>query len=285
MATIPFWKMHGAGNDFIMVDDRARTFPVADRAWMARLGLRKTGVGCDGFMLIQPPVAGSGQDFAMRFFNPDGSEAEMCGNGARCVARLAAELGIAGSPMRFSSVAGEIRADLVGERVRLHMTPPVDWRMDLHLPMPADVATATGNAELRGGFVNSGVPHVVIPLASPAALAACDLRRLGAALRYHDAFKPRGTNANFIAVTGPHSLDLRTYERGVEDETLACGTGVVASALVAARLGLVTGPVALTVASGDVLEVDFRLAADGTATAVTLLGPAVHVYRGELPLP
>ena len=130
-------------------------------------------------------------------------------------------------------------------------------------------------------FVNSGVPHVVVVTPD---LDACEVVRLGRAIRHHPDFAPAGTNANFMAVSGPSALRLRTYERGVEDETLACGTGVVASALIAERLRLVKPPVAVRVASGDVLQVGMQLTAEG-ASQVTLEGPAVHVFQGELEYP
>lgn len=263
-----FWKMHGAGNDMVLVDDRERRFPAADRAWLARLGARRTGIGCDGFILIQP---GGDADFAMRFFNPDGGEAEMCGNGARCVARLAHDLGIAGARMCFQTVAGPLRAEIVGSQVRLYMTTPHDWRLRRRLQ--------AAGAELEYSFVNSGVPHAMVTVPD---LAAVDMRTLGAAIRRHPDFAPKGTNANFVAVTGPNALGIRTFERGVEDETLACGTGMVASACLAGVLGLVRAPVTLTCASGDQLQVDYALDAQGQARDVTLLGPAEYVFEGEL---
>lgn len=263
----PFWKMHGASNDFILVDDRDCRFPAADQGWLAQIAQRRTGIGAEGIILIQPATAA---DFRMRFFNPDGSEVEMCGNGARCVARLAHEIGVAPARMRIDTVAGRLQAEVAGDRVRLVMTEPVDWRLN-----------RTVNVEgqsLAYGFVNSGVPHVVVEVAD---LDACPVVRLGRAIRRHADFAPAGTNANFIAVTGPASLRIRTYERGVEDETLACGTGIVASALVAVRQGRVQAPVAVTAASGDVLRVECELTPDG-ARNVILEGPAVHVFQGEL---
>ena len=268
---IPFWKMHGAANDFILVDDRAQTFPAGDTAWLARIMSRRTGVGSEGTILIQPAQAGG--HFRMRFFNPDGSEVEMCGNGARCVARLACEIGAAPAAMTFETIAGPIGAEVRGDRVLLHMTEPRDWRLNLSLDVDGSRLTAH--------FVNSGVPHTVVPVRD---LAAVNVQQLGAAIRYHREFAPKGTNANFIQVTGSDALRVRTYERGVEAETLACGTGIVASGLVAGRLGLVKPPVRITAASGDVLEVNFTATADG-ATNVTLLGPAVHVFRGMLDYP
>jgi diaminopimelate epimerase len=264
---IPFWKMHGAGNDFILVDDRAGVFPASDSAWIARTARRRTGVGSDGVILIQHSEK---SDFRMRFFNPDGREADMCGNGARCVARLANELGAAPARMTIETAAGELKAAIEGESVRVLMTPPSDWRMDRTL--------VVGGQTLHYGFVNSGVPHVVIPVED---LAKVDVQKVGAAVRYHRDFAPAGTNADFVKVTGPQSLGIRTYERGVEAETLACGTGIVAAALISARGGCVKPPVQVTSAGGDVLTIDFKLTAKG-AEGVSMLGPAVHVFRGVL---
>ncbi len=264
---IAFWKMHGAANDFILADDRQLMFPAADKAWLAAVAARRTGVGCEGIILIQPSAKA---DFRMRFFNPDGGEVDMCGNGARCVARLAYDIGVAPARMRFETGAGMIEAEMVGDRVRLGMTEPKDWRLNATLQLPG--------GSRAYGFVNSGVPHVVMEVDD---LDAVDVAKLGAAIRYHGDFAPKGANANFIQVTGGDSLRIRTYERGVEAETLACGTGMVAAGLVAGRLGRVKPPVRVTCASGDVIEVGYRLQGD-TATGVTMLGPAAYVFRGEL---
>ena len=267
---ISFWKMHGAGNDFILADDRAGTFPAADREWIASVTARRTGVGAEGVILIQPSDKA---DFRMRFFNPDGGEVEMCGNGARCVARLAYEIGAAPVRTTIDTVAGILKADVIGDSVRLEMTKPKDWRLN-------QVLEAAGR-RFAYGFVNSGVPHVVAEVDD---LEEIDVARYGAAIRSHADFAPAGTNANFISVDGPQSLSVRTYERGVEGETLACGTGVVASALIAGKLGWAKPPVSVRCASGDVLEVNYRLTQDG-AEEVALLGPAVHVFHGVLTYP
>ncbi len=264
---IPFYKMHGAANDFILVDDRALTFPAHDKAWLAQIAARRTGIGCEGIILIQPSATAS---FRMRFFNPDGSEVEMCGNGARCVARLAHELGAAPEHMSIETVAGELQAEARGENVLLFMTEPTGWRLNRTL-------TLEGRA-IPYHFVNSGVPHAVIPVDN---LEDTDVRKLGAGFRYHNDFAPKGTNANFIQISGANTLRIRTYERGVEDETLACGTGMVAAGLVAGKLGLVHPSVHIIPASGDTLEVGFELTPAG-ARHVTLLGPAAHVFQGTL---
>ena len=257
---IPFWKMHGAGNDFILVDDRALTFPALESAFVARLCDRRRGVGSEGLLLIQPSTSA---DFRMRFFNPDGSEADLCGNGARCIARLAHEIGAAPADMRMETAAGSVRAEILPPLVRLHLPPPKDWRLNL--------SVVRNHREMPLHFVNSGVPHAV-SLAED--LAALDVPALGAFIRHHALFAPAGTNADFIRIDGPGALAIRTYERGVEGETLACGTGIVAAALIAEKLGLVHSPVRVTTAGGDILEVGI--------SPLTLTGPAEHSFRGTV---
>uniref|UniRef100_UPI00356518DD diaminopimelate epimerase n=1 Tax=Pontiella sp. TaxID=2837462 RepID=UPI00356518DD len=196
---IPFTKMHGAGNDFIMVDDRKRSFPVADKAFIERIASRRTGVGCDGILLIQPSERA---DFRMRFINPDGGEQDMCGNGARCIARLAYDLGVAAEKMAIETGAGIVKAEVLGARVRLRLTAPEGLRQDLpvELEWPVD-------------FVNTGVPHAVAWVDD---VARVDVASVGKRIREHALFAPFGTNANFAAVEADGSLTVRTYERGVE---------------------------------------------------------------------
>lgn len=267
---IAFTKMHGAGNDFLVVDDRDLRFPSGDRDWIARIAARRTGVGSDGVLLVQPSEEA---DFRMRFFNPDGREADMCGNGARCIARFAREIGAAPDAMRIETGAGLLRAEISGEAVRLRMTEPRGWVLDGTL--------ALDGRELRFAFVNTGVPHVVLETEDA---AATDVEGLGRAIRRHERFAPGGANVNFAQPAGPARLKVRTYERGVEGETLACGTGIVASGLAMARLGRVRLPVTVETAGGDRLVVNAELG-EGGAAGVTLTGPAVTVYRGALPYP
>ena len=267
---IAFWKMHGAANDFILVDDRALTFPAGDRAWLARIMARRTGVGAEGLLLVQPSAQA---DYRMRFFNPDGGEADMCGNGARCLARFAHDRGAAPADQRIETAAGEVRAEVRAASVRLHMPAPRDWR--LHRTLTAAGRTWTCH------FVNTGVPHAVLEVDD---LAGVDVTRVGAALRQHADFAPRGTNVNFIRIEPDQTVRVRTYARGVEAETLACGTGLTASGLIAGRLGRVTPPVRLRPASGDELTVDFSLTPDG-ARDVTLTGPTAYVFEGTLTAP
>ncbi len=266
---IAFWKMHGAGNDFILVNDRRAEFPCVQTGLIRMLCARNTGIGSEGLIVLRPSTAA---DFRMLFFNPDGSNAAMCGNGARCAARLAHELGLAPAQMTIETGAGLVRAGTKGDGVQLHLPPPGNWRMHQPLAVP-------GLPDLYH-YVNTGVPHAVI---ETAALDSMNLQQMGSAIRHHPDFAPHGTNVNFMTVTGADALRLRTYERGVETETPACGTGSVACALVAGRLGKVRPPVHVTCARGDVLEVGYRLSAAG-ADEVTLLGPALHVFEGQIEL-
>ena len=262
---IKFWKMHGAHNDFVLFDDRFGGFPAGDRAFIAHVAARHSGIGAEGVILIQKSETA---DFRMRFFNPDGGEAEMCGNGARCVARLAYELGVAKENMMIETKAGPIKAQVMPKGVRIWMTEPTGWKLD-------------GSLELAGrnlsyDFVNTGVPHVVIRTNE---LRGVDVSETGSAVRRHHDFAPAGTNVNFVEVSPDGELTVRTYERGVEAETLACGTGVTACGLIAAKRGWVKLPVNVHVAGGDVLVVDGRLTADG-ASDVTLTGSTEHVFEG-----
>ena len=267
---IRFTKMHGAGNDFILVDDREGSVPAGDRAWIARVSCRRTGVGSDGLILIQKSTRA---DFKMRFFNPDGREAEMCGNGARCAARLAHRIGAASTTMRIETVAGLLEAEILGELIRLHMTDPTDWRMGRTLKL--------SGRTIPYSFVIAGVPHAVIQVDD---LAAVDVQTDGSAIRHHPDFAPAGTNVDFIAITGQKALSIRTYERGVEAETLACGTGITAAAVVAGRLGHATPPVQVRTARGEILVVDYALEGE-SVKGLTLLGPAVEVFEGTINYP
>ena len=264
---IKFWKMHGARNDFVLLDDRHGTFPVDDRAFITHLTDRHSGIGAEGVILIQTSVE---SDFFMKFFNPDGGTAEMCGNGARCVARLAFELGVADQTMTIETDAGQVRAQVMQTGVRLWMTTSKQWKLDGALDLEG--------RPLTYGFVNTGVPHVVMRTGD---LRDVDVQEVGSAVRYHRDFATAGTNVNFMQILPDGDLQVRTYERGVEAETLACGTGVTACGLVAAKNGWVSLPVNVHTRSGDVLVVDGELTEEG-AHGVTLTGPAEHVFEGTI---
>ncbi|MBT3194714.1 MAG: diaminopimelate epimerase [Verrucomicrobia bacterium] len=263
----PFWKMHGAGNDFILVDDRDGLFPKQDASALAALCRRRTGIGCEGLILIQPSESA---EFRMQFFNPDGNEVEMCGNGARCVARLAHDLGIAADCMTIETRAGVLSAALLGDQVRLELPPPPPAQLRQSLVLPS-------GDSLEYDFLNTGVPHVVLQTDD---LEGYPLQERGRAVREHAVFAPAGTNVNVFAIQDEHHVRVRTYERGVEHETLACGTGIVASTIAAVLRGLASTPVTVRAASGDSLVVDCQIE-DGVVSGLTLTGPAVYVFKGE----
>lgn len=265
---IPFWKMNGSGNDFVMVDNREGIFPDDDRVVLiSRLCQRQTGVGADGIILLENDLE---VDFVWRFYNADGSEAEMCGNGGRCAARFAFLHEMAGTRMTFRTLAGLIRAEINQDQVKLELPPPVDFRREIVLE--------AGDETVTLDFVNTGVPHAVLIVED---LEAARVREIGRLLRFHDHFQPAGTNVNFISVADRHNLKVRTYERGVEDETLACGTGSVAACLVASARGLVDSPTRVETRSGEKLLVYYCRAAAGF-TEVFLEGDAKIVYEGNI---
>src|SRR5207248_7179066 len=209
-------------------------------------------------------------DLRMLYFNSDGGEAEMCGNGARCFARFANKEADAQRKIAFETPAGVIAAELKGDLVTLQMTDPTDLRLNVTLRV--------GDKNKSVHFINSGVPHVVIPLER---IDDVDVRREGAAIRYHQMFSPKGANVNFIEKRGTKKIAVRTYERGVEDETLACGTGVVAGALIFAATEKVDGPISVTVRSGSELSVDLKREGE-QFRKVTLTGPADFAFEGTI---
>ncbi|OQX10290.1 MAG: diaminopimelate epimerase [Desulfobulbaceae bacterium A2] len=270
MSVRSFVKMSGAGNDFILIDHRQPLLEVAAMPdFVRRVCRHRFSVGADGVIFIE---ASATADFRWRFYNADGSLAEMCGNGARCAARFAHLGGIAPARMRFETLAGVVEAEVLGREVRVLLTPP------RHLRLRQEIVVE--GAPLTLHALDTGVPHAVV-LVEDAANAA--VVELGRRVRHHAAFAPRGTNVNFVALRPDGSLKVRTYERGVEDETHACGTGAVASALVCASLGLLTPPVLVESSGGEQLQVHFEPPPAGTVPErVFLQGPALIIYRGEL---
>lgn len=271
MGTLQFTKMNGAGNDFVMVDNRNGELQLTTTQ-IAQLCDRHRGVGADGLLAVEP--AEQGATARMRYYNADGGEAEMCGNGARCFARFLNHLlGGTQTQVSFETMAGVIGAELIGDQVRLRMSTPHGLSLGTTLDVAGDSLTVH--------FLNTGVPHAVVFVDD---LAAVPVVKWGAALRYHENFKPKGTNANFAKVLETGSIAIRTYERGVEDETLACGTGMVASALLHHLLHGAIGPVKVAVKGGDVLEIGFERSGEGF-DAVTLMGPADFTFEGFTKLP
>lgn len=268
MKTIPFFKMSGSGNDFIIIDNRDTLVPETQLTALIKGACRrKLSVGADGLILIEPSAS---VDFKWRFFNADGSVAEMCGNGARCAARFAFLHGIADRQMAFETLAGIIHADVGDETVSIRMTDPVDFKAEFDLDLDGE--------RLRVGSVNTGVPHVVVMVADA---QKTDVVSMGRGIRYHQQFAPAGTNANFVSIDSSKRISIRTYERGVEDETLACGTGNVAAALILSQTQGLTSPVRLATRSGSTLTVHFSRQADRFQN-VFLEGDARVIYSAEL---
>jgi len=268
MDSLPFVKMSGAGNDFVVIDNRALNCTLT-REQIARLCNRHFGIGADGLLAVEPADSPDA-DFRMRYYNADGGEAEMCANGTRCFARFVHPLRRADAErVRFTTPAGLITGEYVGDEVRTHLTPPTDTRLNQR----ADF----GWGEIEYHYINTGVPHAVVfvPDAEQAQIVPH-----GRAIRRSPIF-PRGTNVNFDQVADSGKLIVRTYERGVEDETLACGTGVVASALLTHLVKHLPLPLYIKVRGGDLLTVNVRV--DGnTLSDVTLAGPAKEIFSGEI---
>ena len=266
--TLTFWKMNGAGNDFVMLDNRDLSLTLS-KDEIARLCDRHRGVGADGLLAVEP--ATDGADWKMRYYNADGGEAEMCGNGARCFARFVNRLHRNTlSGLNFETLAGVISAEFPGDQVRINMSEPHSLKLNQSLNVDG--------VTLQVHSVNTGVPHAVVFVDD---LDKVDVMRFGAGLRYHEAFAPKGTNANFVKLLGPGSIAIRTYERGVEGETLACGTGMVASALIAHELHGFASPVSVLVKGGDTLRIGFEKTVAGYRN-VTLHGPADFVFEGNV---
>ncbi len=267
---IPFTKMSGTGNDFVVIDNRAGLLPDQRKPDFAqRVCTPKTSIGADGVIFIEQSDTA---DFRWDFYNADGSSAEMCGNGGRCVARYAFEHRITQENLTFETLAGTIGAQVNGESVKVKLTQPQDFRQAIQVPLDDGVYTVD--------FLNTGVPHAVIYSED---VEEKDLQKIGSAIRYHSIFAPAGTNVNFVQAVDQHTIKTRTYERGVEGETLACGTGAVASAILAHRKGLVETPVNVRIASGETLKVYFdSTPANGSIGEVFLEGPAVTTFEGTV---
>jgi len=271
MSRIPFWKMSGAGNDFILMDYREVPWRQWDLSQVAKtLCPRRTSVGADGFILLIPPQDPA-HHFAWRFFNADGSEAEMCGNGARCAARFAHLKGLAPCEMRFETLSGVLEAWVQGEEVRIRMGDPTEIREAV------SVSLDSGKV-LSVVFLNTGVPHAVQFVED---VEDVDVVGLGRRIRHHEVFQPAGTNADFVQIVDRSTLKMRTYERGVEDETLACGTGAVACAVAGHRVHGMEAPISVITRSGRVLKIHFQ-EKEGRYQEVFLAGEARLIYEGLL---
>lgn len=265
---LEFIKMNGAGNDFIMIDNRSRHIKLTPEL-VVKLCHRQKGIGADGVIMLVPPSKNEA-DWAWEFYNSDGSVAEMCGNGARCFAKFVQKLTGIKEKVTFETLAGLVTAYYKGDNVSIKLTQPKDLRLNISLPLK--------NGAKNVHFINTGVPHAVMFVDD---VEKVDVKNLGAEIRFHQQFAPKGTNANFVEVKGNSYIRVRTYERGVEGETLACGTGITASALISSLLYDFAPPIKVLVQSGDLMEIDF-LRKDHTFENVILTGPAEFVFNGTI---
>ena len=276
MNDIDFIKMSAGGNDFILIknrDDRFLAFSFQPSDFVKEVCQRKRSIGADGVLLLERSKS---CDIKMRVFNPDGSEVEMCGNGARCVALYVArwaksKIKNQKSKINIETKAGILEAEVIGDaRVRLKIQDPKNLRLDFGLEV--------GGERLQVNYIDTGVPHVVCFVDD---LDGVDVINLGKAIRYYPEFQPAGTNADFVKVIDAEIVNVRTYERGVEDETLSCGTGAVACAIIAARVGRVEPPVWVQTKGGDRLKVYFDIEGDQVRN-VYLEGGAKFIYEGRI---
>ena len=268
---VEFAKMSGAGNDFIVVDNRFYNFSGNELSRIARqVCVRRLGIGADGILALSESTQ-AGTDYRMEYYNADGSEGTMCGNGARCLGRYAVAGGLSPGLLHFETASGPYSIDVPENRaadVRLFMNEPGDWRPNLSLASPVPSAVSGVH------YIWTGTEHVVCLVED---VDGAPVTPWGVDIRKDAALAPAGANVNFVQVAGHSHLKVRTYEKGVEAETLACGTGAMASAFAAQRLGLVKGDAATITMRGGVLRV-------GLIAPYYLEGPATTVYRGTFEL-
>jgi diaminopimelate epimerase len=268
MKKINFTKMVATGNDFVVMDNRFAVVGGRLAEFARKICNRKTGIGADGLLLVEKSKKA---DFRMRIFNPDGSEPDMCGNGSRCIALYAKKYGIAKSHMKIETGAGILSAVVKNNKVRINMTDPKALKLSIGLK-------ANGKKYLMH-HINTGVPHAVYFSGN---IDAKDMYGLGRAIRYHNFFKPQGTNFNLVETMPGNAISIRTYERGVEEETLACGTGAVASAIISNYVKKLESPVKVH-ARGGKLTIYFKRK-DNKFYDVFLEGEAQEVFKGEINL-
>ncbi|MEW6096724.1 MAG: diaminopimelate epimerase [bacterium] len=264
MNKISFTKMVASGNDFVVIDNRAGMIEVTP-GLVRKICQRKLGVGADGVLIVERSKVAN---FKMRIINSDGTEAEMCGNGGRCIAKFAQVKEIAKNEMKFETLAGIIEAQVTDNRARVRLTNPINLILSKKVQLKDTKVTVH--------CLNTGVPHAVLITEE---IEKAGVVELGRQIRWHSDFAPAGTNVNFIQPLDNQTIKIRTYERGVEDETLACGTGSAASACLASILGLVKPPVKMITKSEEILEIDFEMMGENI-TNLYLTGDVQMVYEG-----
>lgn len=271
MRMIPVVKMSGTGNDFLMIDNREGLLKEGEATKLAQAACpRRVSAGADGIILVEKS-AKPGHDFRMRYYNADGSEADMCGNGSRCIAVFAEIIGAGKKQQCIETLAGSLSAmvaqDGCSAKIQLSQPSKLEFKKSVDvLGMPTDLY-----------FINTGVPHAIQFVED---VSSVDVKIRGACIRHHDVFKPRGTNSNFVQLLPNQTIRLRTYERGVEDETLACGTGATASAIAAGLIHGYGSPVKVLIASGGSLTIHFELQGQNVGRP-SLEGAVDTIYKGE----
>jgi diaminopimelate epimerase len=265
--SIPFSKYAGSGNDFIFIDNRAGCLPVPTSKIFSRVCDRKKGIGADGVILVEPSATA---DFKMRIFNADGGEAEMCGNGARCLYKFLHEIGQPKKQYHIETLKSSIRLRSEGADICVSMPDPFD--------MFGPITLETELSPRVFYHINTGVPHVVCFVTD-----LQDTKWMARApnIRHHERFQPGGVNVNFVEIDTACRLHIRTYERGVEAETLSCGTGATAAGLIMAKIHHIPPPITLIPTSKEILKINFQNTLMGFSQ-VELYGPAEFIFKGVL---
>jgi diaminopimelate epimerase len=267
---INFSKLTAAGNDFVLIDNRNDIIPKENYQFLAKkLCDRKYSIGADGLILLENS---ENKDFKMKYLNSDGSHACMCGNGGRSVARFAYDLGLVSSKMVFETDAGVINAEILSQNI---------VKLDLYTPkgLKQNIELQVKDKNFNVDFINTGVPHVVVFVDD---VESVDVFKYGRLIRNNGIFSPQGTNVNFVQVLGKNKLSVRTYERGVEGETLACGTGITASGIISVLKGFVKSPVKIVSRGGDELSVSFDVDSNLQISNVVLEGSAIISFKGVI---
>ena len=268
---IEFTKAVASGNDFIIVDNRKNklTSKITDLTEFAKFSCqRRHSAGADGLLVLEDS---SSADFKMRIFNPNGSEVTMCGNGIRCSALYASDRSWCDASMKIETGAGLLEAHVSGEMVKVKMTPPKNIKLDNNI--------GVGKAIVTIHNVDTGVPHAVCFVED---IEKYPVKEIGRKVRYHKVFEPEGTNVDFVEVKDKSTIIVRTYERGVENETLACGTGIVASGIIASLVKGVTDPISAVTKSGEVVKIYLKKEINHSFSSVHFEGKAHISYEGGL---
>ncbi|HOV21538.1 MAG TPA: diaminopimelate epimerase [bacterium] len=263
MRKIKFSKIVGSGNDFVVIDNRK--FLIKERNKFAiSVCDRKFGVGADGLLLLENSTDA---DFKMRIFNPDGSEPEMCGNGLRCIIKFAYDEGIKRKKkLTIETKSGILRGEIIGEEIKAELKIIGNYKLNIEVNLE--------NKKIKGHFINTGVPHFVIITDNTDKI---DIINDSRNIRYHKIFSPEGTNVDWITPENEKTIKIRTYERGVEDETLSCGTGSVASAIISYLLGYTKMPTKIIARSGEILTISF----DKNFSEIYLQGKVITTFKGH----